>query len=79
MTAIRTLTAMLVLTLPVLGAAAQPVPALPPDLDAVVARTLRAFEVPGLALAVVKDSRVLLTKGYGVRRLGAAAPVDAQT
>jgi CubicO group peptidase (beta-lactamase class C family) len=35
--------------------------------------------VPGLAVAVVKDGEVVLTKGYGVRRLGEPAPVDAHT
>ena len=54
-------------------------PALPPDLDGFVARTLREFEVPGLALAIVKDGQPLLLKGYGVRRLGAPAPVTPQT
>ena len=32
-----------------------------------------------MAVAVVKDGRVLLAKGYGVRKLGEPAPVDAQT
>ncbi|HKQ74606.1 MAG TPA: serine hydrolase [Blastocatellia bacterium] len=51
----------------------------PPDLDAYVERALKEFEVPGLAIAVVKDGKVVLTKGYGVRRLGEAAPVDERT
>ena len=54
-------------------------PALPRDLDAYVARVMRDFEVPGIALAVVQDGRVLLARGYGVRTLGNAAPVDAAT
>ncbi|MGH9753279.1 MAG: serine hydrolase [Blastocatellia bacterium] len=53
--------------------------ALPPDLDAYVAQALKEFEVPGLAVAVVKDGKVVLTKGYGVRRFGEPAPVDEQT
>src|SRR3954469_22347556 len=51
----------------------------PPDLDAWVARTMQAFEVPGISLTVVKDDRVVVAKGYGVRKLGEAAPVDART
>jgi len=51
----------------------------PPDLDSYVARALKEFEVPGLAIAIVKDGKVALTKGYGVRRLGEPAPVDEQT
>ena len=45
------------------GAAAQgpTTPTSPPrDLDAYVARVMRDFEVPGLAIAVVQDGRVLL-------------------
>ncbi len=59
--------------------AAQRAPTLPPDLDGYVAQVMQAFQVPGLALAVVKDGRVLLAKGYGVRKLGEPAPVDANT
>jgi CubicO group peptidase (beta-lactamase class C family) len=51
----------------------------PPDLDAYVARVMQAFDVPGIALAVVKDGTTVVAKGYGVRRLGAPTPVDART
>ena len=57
---------------------AQP-PQLPPALDTYVADVMKAFEVPGLSLAVVKDGKVLLAKGYGVRKMGDPAPVDART
>jgi CubicO group peptidase (beta-lactamase class C family) len=52
---------------------------LPPDLDRTVARVMQTFEVPGLALAIVKDGQVLLARGYGVRTLGQPTPVDART
>lgn len=52
---------------------------LPPGLDNYVTRVMKTFEVPGLALAIVKDGSTLLAKGYGIRRLGEPAPVDAQT
>lgn len=51
----------------------------PADLDAWVARAMQAFEVPGLAVAIVKDGSVVHAKGYGVRRLGDPAPVDDRT
>jgi len=51
----------------------------PGDLDAYVARSMKAFEVPGMAVAIVKDGKVVLLKGYGVRKLGEAAPVDENT
>lgn len=38
-----------------------------------------AYEVPGAAVAIVKDGQVVLTRGFGVRRLGEPAPVDADT
>src|SRR5262245_16523998 len=61
-------------------AGAQPAPTtLPADLDAWVARAMQTFEVPGLALAVVKDNAVVVAKGYGVRKLGEPTPVDART
>ncbi len=60
-------------------AAPSPAAVLPPGFDALVARAMKAFDVPGLAVAVVKDGRVVLAKGYGVREMGQPAPVDAKT
>ena len=51
----------------------------PPDLDAYVARVLREFNVPGLSVAIVKDGKVVVTKGYGVRKLNEPAMVDERT
>jgi CubicO group peptidase (beta-lactamase class C family) len=51
----------------------------PPELDRYVARVMKTFTVPGLSVAIVKDGRVVLAKGYGVRQLGDPAPVDART
>lgn len=48
-------------------------------VDAVVARTLTGFNVPGISVAVVKDGKVVLSKGYGVRSLHTKAPMDANT
>jgi CubicO group peptidase (beta-lactamase class C family) len=56
-----------------------PTAAPPADLDTYVQRVMRTFEVPGIALAVVKDGRVAVAKGYGVRKLGEPVPVDART
>ena len=52
---------------------------IPQDLDTLSARILKEFEVPGLAVAIVKDGKVLLAKGYGVRKLGEQTPVDENT
>src|SRR4030042_6912318 len=51
----------------------------PPGLDTTVARVMAAFEVPGIGLAIVKDGRGVVAKGYGARKLGEPAPVDGQT
>ncbi|MEO8435456.1 MAG: serine hydrolase [Pyrinomonadaceae bacterium] len=51
----------------------------PTDLDAYTARVRKEFEVPGVAVAIVKDGKVVLTKGYGLRKLGDPTPVDEHT
>ena len=48
-------------------------------VDKVVERARQEFDVPGIAVAIVKDGNVVLAKGYGVRRQGEAAPVTAQS
>jgi CubicO group peptidase (beta-lactamase class C family) len=51
----------------------------PADLDSYVARSMKVFDVPGMAVAIVKDGKIVVAKGYGVRKLGDAAPVDEHT
>jgi CubicO group peptidase (beta-lactamase class C family) len=51
----------------------------PSDLHAYVARAMKTFEVPGMAVAIVKDGKVVVAKGYGVRKLGDPTPVDEFT
>ena len=58
-------------------AAAQPAPLT--GLDAYVERAMAAWEVPGLALAVVQGDSVLYARGYGVTRLGDSEAVDEHT
>ncbi len=48
-------------------------------LDRYIEQAMDDWDVPGLALAVVKDDRVVLTKGYGVREVGEPAPVTEET
>jgi len=62
-------------TCPALAADAAPVG----DLDLYIVKAMRTFEIPGLAVAIVKNGEVVLTRGYGVRRLGEPSPVDAHT
>jgi CubicO group peptidase (beta-lactamase class C family) len=53
--------------------------ALPPNLDAFVEAQMKAWHVPGLALAVVTKDRVLLTKGYGVADVDTGRRVGSRT
>ena len=47
--------------------------------DAYVERVLKTFDVPGVAVAIVQNGQIIVAKGYGVRRLGQPARVDADT
>ena len=51
----------------------------PAGFDAYIQRVMQTFTVPGLSVAIVKDGKVVLAKGYGVRRMGERAPADART
>jgi CubicO group peptidase (beta-lactamase class C family) len=73
------LTTLLVLLIGASRSAAQGPPRELRDLDAWIARAMRDWEVPGLAVAVVKDDTVAFAKGYGVRALGSQAPVTTAT
>jgi CubicO group peptidase (beta-lactamase class C family) len=57
----------------------KPKPWAPPDLDTTVACVMKAFDVPGISLAIVKDGRVVVAKGYGVRKTQEPALIDSQT
>lgn len=49
------------------------------DFDAYVESARKTFDVPGIAVAIVKDGKVVLERGFGLRELGQSAPVDART
>jgi len=51
----------------------------PAGLDSYVASSMKAFDVPGMAVAIVKDGKIVVAKGYGVRKLGDPTPVDEFT
>jgi len=48
-------------------------------IDELVANTMETFDVPGIAVAVLKDGETILMKGYGVRSLDTKIPMDANT
>ena len=51
----------------------------PPGFDTRVVEAMQANDVPGMGISIVEDGQVVLAKGYGVRRMGSAEAVDADT
>jgi CubicO group peptidase (beta-lactamase class C family) len=47
--------------------------------DAYVRHVMDQWQVPGLAVAIVKDGKVVLARGYGVREVGKPDQVDGAT
>lgn len=62
------------------------VPAPPAQIDAAVAKLdelaaeiMRKSGIPGMSVAVVRDGKTVYAKGFGVRKAGESATVDADT
>ncbi len=64
----------LLAALPVLAAAAPP-----KGFDARVESVMKDSGVPGAWVSIVEDGKVTLASGYGIRALGSAESVDADT
>jgi CubicO group peptidase (beta-lactamase class C family) len=77
--ALAATTLLLSLALTAVPSRAQNATAPPADLDRYVAHVMETFQVPGLSVAIVKDGKVIVAKGFGVRELGKPAKVDAHT
>jgi CubicO group peptidase (beta-lactamase class C family) len=57
-------------------------PMLPAQLDdfgAYVDSARKTFDVPGIAVAIVKDGKVVMEQGFGLRNINKPAKVDAHT
>ncbi|MBL8961253.1 MAG: serine hydrolase [Gemmatimonadetes bacterium] len=48
-------------------------------VDSVIQAAMKAWKVPGLAVAVTTRDSVIFARGYGVRKLGDPTPVDTRT
>ena len=48
-------------------------------VDSLVQKALSAFNVPGIAVGIVKDNQVILAKGYGIADLNRKNKVYAST
>lgn len=49
------------------------------SLDQYINREMQRWNIPGMAVAVVKDGKVITMKGYGIKEIGKADKVDAFT
>lgn len=49
------------------------------SLDNYINRALTNWRIPGAAVCIVKDGRIILRKGYGIKELGLATKVDENT
>lgn len=58
-------------------AAAQPAPL--GGLDAYIEQAVAEWDLPGLAIAVVKNDEVIYARGFGVTEIGGSEPVDEHT
>ena len=70
---IRVISVLILLLFVQVGIAQQAPPE--PDFDQYVTQAMKEWEVPGLAIAIVKDDRIVFAKGYGVREIGGTAAV----
>ncbi|MDH3491936.1 MAG: serine hydrolase [Acidobacteriota bacterium] len=48
-------------------------------VDAYARKAQADWNIPGMALAIVKDDKVVFAKGYGIQKLGGGDKVDADT
>lgn len=51
----------------------------PADIGESVETLRQAIGAPGVAIAIVEDGETTLARGWGVRKLGEPAPIDAET
>ncbi|MDE3214007.1 MAG: beta-lactamase family protein, partial [Bacteroidota bacterium] len=49
------------------------------SLDAYIQKGMKQWDIPGLAIVIVKDGKIVVMKGYGVRDVATQSPVDSHT
>ena len=50
-----------------------------PVTEAYIANGMKTFDLPGLAMGIVANDRLVYSKGFGVRSKAGGAPVDTRT
>jgi len=48
-------------------------------LEEYIEKARQDWKIPGMAVAIIKDDKIVYAKGFGVRKLGDPAPVDEKT
>jgi CubicO group peptidase (beta-lactamase class C family) len=48
-------------------------------VDRIMTNTMKSFQLPGAAVAIVQNDRVVYTRGYGVTEIGGTTPVTPDT
>jgi CubicO group peptidase (beta-lactamase class C family) len=49
------------------------------EVNQAVEKSLKFWNAPGAAVVIIKDGRIALTKGYGVKDFQTQSPVDEHT
>jgi len=49
------------------------------NIESYILKGMKDWDVPGLSIVIVKDGKVVLMKGYGVRNIESKEPVDENT
>ncbi|MEZ5068570.1 MAG: serine hydrolase domain-containing protein [Bacteroidia bacterium] len=49
------------------------------SLDSYIIREMNIWKIPGVAVGIVKDGKVVALKGYGVREMGRTDKIDENT
>ena len=49
------------------------------SLNNYIERGMKQWQIPGLSISIVKDGKVILQKGYGIREIGKEGKVDENT
>jgi CubicO group peptidase (beta-lactamase class C family) len=47
--------------------------------DNYLQKAMKVWQIPGMAVAIVKDNEIVFAKGYGVRETGTSKMVDTKT
>src|SRR5437867_7471303 len=50
-----------------------------PEIDAYITSGMKGFDIPGLAIGIVANNRLIYAKGFGVRSKSNGLPVDTRT